>query len=204
MAYPLHLGERQALREQLMQRHLDDARARALQLNRSIKCGAGPGLYEGGSWDQDRIEECVEEAARRIDGLRADVERWTRAWQGADREWAKDRALGQWLVAEARAEVVRLGQGLEQWPTSTVVSGEVDSDDDPDRCGATEGATGVTCSLIRWHSLSVEHEGTASPEQEKSVGTPLFVRWPWNEYDRDWAVLRESSSDLLIQEGTRG
>jgi hypothetical protein len=127
-------------------------------------------IMAGGSWDQDRVEECVEAAAARLRELRVKED----AQGDADERLAK-----------ALAEVDRLAH-------------------DPDRCGATEGATGVTCSLIRWHSLSVEHEGSASPEQEKSVGTPLFVRWPWNEYDQDWAVLRESSSDLLIQEGTRG
>lgn len=38
----------------------------------------------------------------------AKIERWKSAWQGADREWAEDRKLGQWLVAEARAEAVDL------------------------------------------------------------------------------------------------
>jgi hypothetical protein len=66
----------------------------------------------------------------------------------------------------------------------------------PGWCGATEGATGITCGLVRWHSLSVDHEGTHEPAEENdSVGYPLFVRWPWNQWDKDYA-------DLVLPEAT--
>lgn len=41
------------------------------------------------------------EALHRAETAEAEVERWKRAWQGADREWAKDRASRQAWAAEA-------------------------------------------------------------------------------------------------------
>lgn len=58
----------------------------------------------------------------------------------------------------------------------------------PETCGATEGATGVACGLLRGHSLPIDHEGTHEPDDKAdSVGYRLFVRWPWNQWDRDYA-----------------
>lgn len=54
------------------------------------------------------------------------------------------------------------------------------------RCNAMEGATGITCGLPRFHGPDVDHEGRHEYQGDKDpVGYWMFVRWPWNEYDRD-------------------
>lgn len=64
----------------------------------------------------------------------------------------------------------------------------------PVLCGALDGVTGIKCGLIRYHSMSVDHEGTATPEQAVEAGYPMFVRWPWQNYDRDYAAVSSVTS----------
>lgn len=54
-------------------------------------------------------------------------------------------------------------------------------------CGATEGATGITCQLARFHAAAIDHEGMHDPATatHDGIGYRLTVRWPWNEWDRD-------------------
>jgi hypothetical protein len=50
-------------------------------------------------------------------------------------------------------------------------------------CGASEGMSGIACQLPKGHvlpdgSLRTVHEGTTTPEQTKTAGYEIFVRWP--------------------------
>jgi hypothetical protein len=59
-------------------------------------------------------------------------------------------------------------------------------------CEATEGATGITCQLPRFHGKEVDHEGAHDPATagHDGIGYRLTVRWPWNEWDRDYAAVQ--------------
>ena len=79
------------------------------------------------------------------------------------------------------------------------------------KCGATEGATGITCQLPRYHPPAVDHEGTHDPATagHDGIGYRLTVRWPWNQWDRDFAAvggevpLPEWEREILEQEAAR-
>jgi len=71
------------------------------------------------------------------------------------------------------------------------------------RCGAGEGATGINCGLPRLHALDVDHEGTHQPGVDgDGIGYQLFVRWPWQQWDRDYSdvALPEWEQQLLARQ----
>lgn len=79
-----------------------------------------------------------------------------------------------------------------------VTGAEIDAWARAEACTASECATGIDCALTRFHPLDMDHEGTHVPNQ--SIGYPLFVRWPWQQYDRDYSgaagVLAEDAPPL--------
>lgn len=81
-----------------------------------------------------------------------------------------------------------------------VTGAEIDAWARAETCTASEGATGIACVLARYHPLSVDHKGTHVPNE--SVPYPLFVRWPWQQHERDYSgaagVLAEDAPPLPV------
>lgn len=71
----------------------------------------------------------------------------------------------------------------------------------PERCKATEGATGISCHLQAGHLG--DHAGQHTPRTDgtDSVGYPLSVRWPYTDYDRDAGIRPQS---IPTREADRG
>jgi hypothetical protein len=70
------------------------------------------------------------------------------------------------------------------------------------RCRAMEGATGIDCALEVGHPG--EHEGTHMPHTDgtESVGYPLFVRWPYTDYDHSTGIRPQSTPARSAREGS--
>jgi len=66
------------------------------------------------------------------------------------------------------------------------------------KCRATEGATGIECNLQRLHRFDEDHLGVHDPAnaEHEGIGYRLIVRWPWNSWDRDYAVVAQSIGGL--------
>lgn len=114
--------------------------------------------------------------------------------KGAPREIDRADVLGELLHRFEKDDP----NNAVEWVLDTLTELDILSYRKPPLCGATEGATGIDCGLPRLHPLDVDHEGTHDPVTagHDGIGYRLTVRWPWQEYDRDYAEA-ESLPDYL-------